>query len=62
MSSERTPAEVAADEEIDRFDNWFQGLGNTALLPFERAAIKAFVYWRTKEAKKEGPPGPPPQG
>ncbi len=50
-TDDRKAVEVAVDEDIARFDTWFQDLGGTnaqndPLTKSERSIIKSFLYWK----------------
>lgn len=32
------------DEDIERFDKYFQGLGNDPLIRFEKAVLKTYLF------------------
>jgi hypothetical protein len=46
--------EQLADKDIERFNRWFQALGNDPLLKSEVAIIKTFLYFKLFEEKKSG--------
>lgn len=39
--------EQLVDEDILRFDRYFQSLGNDPLVKFEHAVIKSYLFWKT---------------
>lgn len=39
------PIESEVDENLERFDLWFQGLDNEALSRSERAILKTYLVW-----------------
>jgi hypothetical protein len=42
----RETLEGAVDDELKKFDEWFQGLGNDPLVKGERAIIKTYLAWK----------------
>lgn len=43
--------EEMVDEDLDRFNTFFQSLGNDALAPFEKAAIKTYLFYKLRVEK-----------
>lgn len=39
--------EAMVNEDIAKFDAYFQSLGNDPLSNFEKAAIKTYMHWKT---------------
>jgi hypothetical protein len=49
--------EEAVDEDIERFNDYFQSLGNDPLTRFEKSAVKTYLHWKTHgepDAEKAG--------
>lgn len=44
--------EHTADETVDAFDAWFQGLGNSPIVNVERAILKTFLFWQAQKANE----------
>lgn len=45
-TSPREALEGEVDEELNKFDEWFQSLGNSPIIKSERAIVKAFLAWK----------------
>jgi hypothetical protein len=43
---DRVATEKEVDEEIAKFDQWFQSTGNDPLIRSEAAIIKTFLYFK----------------
>lgn len=44
----KTELEPVVDADLDQFAKYYaKTLGNGNLSPFERAAIKTYIYWKT---------------
>lgn len=41
--------EESVNEDIERFETFFKSLGNDGLSPYEKSAIKTFLWWKTHE-------------
>ncbi len=39
--------EKVVDEDIKKFTSFFISLGNDGLNPYEKAAIKTYLHWKT---------------
>ena len=49
----KTELEPVVDRDLDEFAKFYTGaLANGALSPFERAAIKTYIHWKTHPEKK----------
>jgi hypothetical protein len=46
--------EAVVDEDVERFNEWFQGLGNGPLVKSERAIVKTYLAYKTKPEKEDG--------
>jgi flagellar capping protein FliD len=58
--SDESKLESEVNEEIKRFEEFFQGLGNSGLDPFEGAILRTYLWWAVRETKKRTPEGPAP--
>ena len=48
---DRKVIEEIVDEEIEKFNLWFRGLGNDPLVRSEIAAVKTFLWYKLFEDK-----------
>lgn len=48
---DRKAIEDSVDEEIEKFNVWFRGLGNDSLVRSEIAAVKTFLWYKFFEEK-----------
>lgn len=39
--------EEEVDEDLEKFSDFFESLGNDPLSRFERTTIKTYLYWKT---------------
>jgi hypothetical protein len=46
--------EANVNADIQKFDDFFQSLGNQPLVPFERAIIKTYLHYKIKGEKRDG--------
>lgn len=47
--------EADVDEDIKKFDAYFQSLGNDPMVGSEKAIIKTYLHFKIKGEKKDGP-------
>ncbi len=53
-------SEQAIDEDLKKFDKFFQAIGNAKLTRYEAAAIKTYLVYKTKYEKGLDSPVPSP--
>lgn len=55
LSGGNVDPEAIIDEDIDKFDQWFQQkLDNEPLVRSERAIIKTYIHWKTHPKETDG--------
>ncbi len=59
LAAEKEDVAKEVDDEIGRFNTFFQGLKNDGLTRFEIAILKSFITWKLKY-EKDSTPGPQP--